>query len=44
MDTNFLNKKFFLNNFIIDVFLFFTAIISLLVTALAHANMRNSEH
>ena len=34
-DENLLNKKIFLNNFIIDVFLLVTAIISLLVTILA---------
>ena len=34
MDTNLPNKNFFSNNFIVDVFLFITAIISLLVTTL----------
>ena len=32
MDTNLPNKSFFSNNFIVDVFLFITEIISLLVT------------
>ena len=35
MDTNLPNKNFFTNNFIVDVFLFITAVISLLVTTLA---------
>ena len=35
MDENLPNKNFFSNNFIVDVFLFVTAIISLLVTTLA---------
>ena len=35
IDENLPNKNFFSNNFIVDVFLFFTAIISLLVTTLA---------
>ena len=34
-DANLANKNFCLNNFIIDVFLFITVIISLLVTTLA---------
>ena len=34
-DTNLPNKNFFSNNFIVDVFLFVTAIISLLVTLFA---------
>ena len=34
-DTNLPNKNFFSNNFIVDVFLFITAIISLLVTIVA---------
>ena len=35
MDENLRNKNFFSNNFIVDIFLFITAIISLLVTNLA---------
>ena len=35
MDENLPNKNYFSNNFIVDVFLFVTAIISLLVTTLA---------
>ena len=35
MDINLPNKNFFSNNFIIDIFLFITAIISILVTILA---------
>ena len=35
MDENLPNKNFFSNNFIVDIFLFLTAIISLLVTNLA---------
>ena len=34
-DKNLPNKNFFTNNFIVDIFLFVTAIISLLVTNLA---------
>ena len=44
--TNFnTNKNFFTNNYIVDIFLFITAMISLLVTTLAIyllCNMRNS--
>ena len=35
METNLPNKNFFSNNFMVDVFLFVTAIISLSVTTLA---------
>ena len=35
MDTKLPNKNFFSNNFILDIFLFVTMIISLLVTTLA---------